>query len=74
MLYNYTHTYKDSVCSKVIVHLSLRSFRNTMKVGNVGYIGWMEEIIGVDYGKFEILLLYCTWVQAITNGPRATIK
>jgi hypothetical protein len=43
-------------------------------VANVEYVGWVEEIIGVDYGKFELLLLYCKWVQATWNGPRATMK
>ena len=43
-------------------------------VANVEYVGWVEEIIGVDYGKFELLLLYCKWVQATWSGPRATMK
>ena len=43
-------------------------------VTNVEYVGWVEEIIGVDYGKFELLLLYCKWVQATWSGPRATMK
>ena len=43
-------------------------------IANVEYVGWVEEIIGVDYGKFELLLLYCKWVQATWNGPRATMK
>ena len=43
-------------------------------MGNVEYVGWVEEIIGVDCGKFEILLLYNTWVQAITSGHQATMK
>jgi hypothetical protein len=28
------------------------------RLANVEYVGWVEEIIGVDYGKFELLLLY----------------
>jgi len=40
----------------------------------VEYVGWIEEIIGADYGKFELLLLYCKWVQATWIGPRATMK
>jgi hypothetical protein len=38
------------------------------------YIGWMEEIIVVDYGRFELVLLYCSWMQANTEGARATVK
>jgi hypothetical protein len=33
-----------------------------MRTANLEYIGWVDEIIGVDYGKFEFLVLYCTWV------------
>jgi hypothetical protein len=44
------------------------------RLANVEYVGWVEEIIGVDYGKFELLVLYCKWVQATWIGPRATMK
>jgi hypothetical protein len=35
------------------------SSRN-VQTTNLEYIGWMEEIIGVDYGEFELIVLYCT--------------
>ena len=38
------------------------------------YIGLVEEIIAVDYGKFELYVFYCSWVQANIVGARATIK
>jgi hypothetical protein len=44
------------------------------RIANVEYVGWVEEIIGADYGKFELLVLYCKWVQATWIGPRATMK
>ena len=50
-----------------------RKDKNHM-LANVEYVGWVEEIIGADYGKFELLLLYCKWVQATWIGPRATMK
>ena len=31
---------------------------------NLEYIGWVEEIIGVDYREFDLIVLYCTWVKA----------
>ena len=37
-------------------------------------IGWAEEIIGVDNGEFELIVLYCTWVRANLWGARATMK
>ena len=53
-------------------HASRKDRNHT--VANVEYVGWVEEIIGVDYGKFELLVLYCKWVQATWSGPRATMK
>ena len=52
---------------------SSRKDKNHM-LANVEYVGWVEEIIGADYGKFELLLLYCKWVQATWIGPWATMK
>ena len=45
-----------------------------MRTANLEYIGWVDEIIGMDYGKFEVIVLYCTWVQANMRGARATVK
>jgi hypothetical protein len=45
-----------------------------MRSANLEYIGWVEEIIGVDYRKFELLVLYCTWVKANMRGINATMK
>ena len=45
-----------------------------MRTTNLKYIGWVEEIIGVDYKKFELIVLYCKWMQANIWGARATIK
>ena len=45
-----------------------------MKTTNLEYVGWVEELISVDYGKFEVVVLYCTWAQANRSGARATIK
>jgi hypothetical protein len=41
---------------------------------NLEYIGWVEEIIGIDYGEFELIVLYCTWVRANIQGVGATMK
>jgi hypothetical protein len=34
----------------------------------------MEEITGLDYGLFQVVLLYCNWVQENTAGARATMR
>jgi hypothetical protein len=33
-----------------------------MRTANLEYIGWVDEIIRVDYWKFELLVLYCSLV------------
>jgi hypothetical protein len=45
-----------------------------MRTTNLEYVGWVDEIISVDYGKFEVVVLYCTWAQANKRGARATMK
>jgi hypothetical protein len=49
------------------------SDRNQTKA-NLEYIGWIDEIIAVDYGQFELLVLYYTWVHANKAGAQATMK
>jgi hypothetical protein len=41
---------------------------------NLEYIGWVDEIIAVDYGQFELLVLYCMWVHANKTRVWATMK
>ena len=59
-------TFSQSCCA------SIRD-RN-MKIADLEYIGWIDEILGIDYGNFKIILLYCTWVQVTTIGAKATMK
>ena len=49
------------------------SSRN-VRTADLEYIGWVEEIIGVDYGEFELIVLYCTWMRANLRGVGATMK
>ena len=68
-----------STCDSGVVATFSQSCRSSRKdknhmLANVEYVGWVKEIIGVDYGKFELLLLYCKWVQATLIGPRATMQ
>ena len=37
-------------------------------------MGWVEEILSVDYGHFEVVVLYCNWVVANMKGDGATMK
>jgi hypothetical protein len=37
-------------------------------------VGWVEEILLVDYAHFEVVVLYCNWVVANMKGDGATMK
>jgi hypothetical protein len=45
-----------------------------MRTTNLKYVGWVEEIINMDYEKIKVVVLYCTWAQANRSGTRATMK
>ena len=38
------------------------------------YVGWVEEMLSVDYGHFEVVVLFCNWVVANMKGDGATKK
>ena len=40
----------------------------------VEYVGWVEEILELDYGQFQVIVFLCNWVKAISQGPGATMK
>ena len=44
------------------------------KSADLEYVGWVEEILSVDYGHFEVVVLYCNWVVANMKGEGATMK
>ena len=59
------------------------TFRQLCRVGikdrnlravELEYVEWMEEILSVDYGHFEVVVLYCNWVVANMKGDGATMK
>jgi len=47
---------------------------NNMKTVDLEYIGWVEEILAVNYSQFESIVLYCSWIQAHMSGARAIVK
>ena len=68
-----------STCDSGVAATFLQSCRSSssdrnMRTTNLEYVGWVEEIISVDYGTFEVVVLYCTWARANKKGPRATMK
>ena len=68
-----------STCDSGVAGTFLQSCRSSssdknMRTAPLEYVGWVEEIISVDYGKFEVVVLYCTWARANRSGARATMK
>jgi hypothetical protein len=45
-----------------------------LKAANLEYMEWMEEILVVDYGRYELVVLYCNWVMTNMVGHNATMK
>jgi hypothetical protein len=68
-----------STCDSGVAAIFLQLCRSSssdknMRMANLEYVGWVEEIISVDYEKFEVVVLYCTWAQANRSGARVTMK
>ncbi len=38
------------------------------------YVGWIEEILELHYGVFNIIMFFCNWVKAYYKRSSATIK
>ena len=38
------------------------------------YVRWMEDILAVDYDRYELVVLYYNWVMANMVGQNATTK
>jgi hypothetical protein len=38
------------------------------------YIGWVDEIIALNYGGHYVIVLLCSWAKARTAGGNATVK
>jgi hypothetical protein len=41
---------------------------------NVEYVGFIEEILELDYGRHCVVVLVCSWVKARSGGPNSTTK
>ena len=55
-----------------LCHVGIKD-RNLRAV-ELEYVGWVEEILSVDYGHFEVVVLYCNWVVANMKGDGASMK
>ena len=59
-------TFLQSCCSS--------SSNMNMRTTNLKYVKWVEEIISVDYEKFHVVVLYCTWALVNRIGALTTVK
>ena len=67
-------TYDTGVAATFLQSCRASSSDRNMRTTNLEYVGWVDEIISVNYGKFEMVVLYCTWAQTNKRGARATMK
>jgi hypothetical protein len=38
------------------------------------YVRWIEEILELDYGRFQTVVLLCNWVVANYKRSNATVR
>jgi hypothetical protein len=43
-------------------------------MASLEYVGWIEEILELDYGRFQTIVLLCNWVVANYEGSSAIVK
>jgi hypothetical protein len=43
-------------------------------MASIEYVGWIEKILELDYGKFQTIILLCNWVVANHERSTTTIK
>ena len=68
-------TTMDSGVAATFRQLCRAGLKDTnLKAAELEYVGWVEEILSVDYGHFEVVVLYCNWVVANMKGDGATMK
>jgi hypothetical protein len=40
----------------------------------IEYIGWIEEILELNYGGHCVIVLLCTWIKAISEGRNTIVR
>jgi hypothetical protein len=48
--------------------------RNELDNTSTEYVGWIEEIVELDYRRHCVIVLACSWVKARQGGPNPTIR
>ena len=55
-------------------HCQSSAHAKNLKAANMEYVGWVEEILAMDYGRYELVVLYYNWVMANMVGHNVTMK
>jgi hypothetical protein len=51
-----------------------RSNDRKLVLASLEYVGWIEEILELDYGRFQTIVLLCNWVVANYFGFVTIVK
>ena len=68
------NTYDSGVTTTFLQACRASNSSRNVRTTNLEYIWWVEELLGEDYGEFELIVLYCTWVRGYLWGVGATMK
>ena len=67
-------TFDYGVAAILSQHCCLSVRDKNLKATNLECIRWVEKIFVMDYGHYELVVLYYNWMVANTVGQIATIK
>jgi hypothetical protein len=68
-------TIHSCVTATVFQHCWSGVHAMNFKAENLEYVGWVEEILDImDYGRYELVVLYCNWVMTNMVGHNANMK
>jgi hypothetical protein len=43
-------------------------------VASIEYVGWIEKILKLDYGRFQIVIFFCNWVVVNYEGSVVIVR
>ena len=67
-------TVDSSVAATFFQHCLSSIHARNLKAANLEYVGWVGEILAVDYGRYELVVLYCDWMMVNMVGHNTTMK
>ena len=67
-------TVDSGVAAAFSQHCRSSAHAKNLKAENLEYVGWVEEILAEDYGRYKLFVLYCNQVMENMVGHNATMK